>query len=176
MQTMDEWLASEETGGAFTHCVRCKLPLLETDCEWLVNKDIVNGECVLEYAICQKCREAVTDKLSEDSKRSVRSFLEIEIDWEARTIEFMSQHDSLARFERCIACRTLREELPGYGVSALFDSDGTLVTGALPLLICRPCVGRMTAGLSNESHRVWTDFLTENFEGPPGDPGFPGMF
>ncbi|RYD32600.1 MAG: hypothetical protein EOP85_21580, partial [Verrucomicrobiaceae bacterium] len=119
MRTMDEWLASDETGEAFTHCVCCRMPLLEIAAAWLVNKEIVRGECVLEYAICQPCRDEVTDKLSEESKESVREFLEQEIDWEARMKEFMLAHDLTDRFDACVACQTPREDLNGFGLSAL---------------------------------------------------------
>ncbi len=176
MRTMDDWLASEETGGAFTHCLCCKVPLVEIDALWLVNKEFMGGECVLEYAICQPCRDRVTDQLCEDSKESVRLFLEQEIDWEERVKEFMISRDLTERFDACIACRTPRGELEGFGLSALFDSGGSLVTGPLPLLICRPCMTRMTAGLTEESREIWRVFLAKHFAGPPDDSGFPGLF
>jgi hypothetical protein len=175
MRTMDQWLSSEETGQAFSHCVRCKLPLLEVDAPWLVNKEIVRDECVLEYAICQPCRDQVTEQLSEESKESVRSFLEREIDWEARMKEFLLSQDLMERFDSCIACRTPRKTLEGFGLSALFDAGGSVVEGPLPLLICQPCIGKMTASLSESSREVWRRFLAEHFAGPPGDSGFPGL-
>lgn len=175
MLSMDAWLRSEETGEPFTHCVSCRLPLLETDVPWLVNKDYFRGECVLEYALCQTCREELSGRISEDSKASVRGFLEKEIAWDERVAEFMTSGNLLERFARCIACRTPREELEGFGISALFDSGGELVTGPLPLLICRPCIGRMTESLSEDSRRVWREFLEGHFAGPPDASGFPGL-
>ncbi len=173
---MNEWLNSEETDEPFTHCLCCRVPLLETDAPWLVNKEIIHDECVLEYAICQPCRDQVTDQLSEESKKSVRKFLETEIDWEERIQEFMLVADATERFCKCIVCATPRAELTGFGISALFDSDGSLVTGPLPLLICTACIAKMTANLSEDSREVWRRFLAENFVGPPSDSGFPGLF
>ncbi|MES2441148.1 MAG: hypothetical protein V4584_18945 [Verrucomicrobiota bacterium] len=175
MRTLDEWLGSEETGEPFSHCVRCKVPLVEVDAPWLVNKEFSNGECVLEYAICQPCRDQVTEQLSEESKESVRNFLEREIDWDERMKEFMLSRDPAERFDACISCRVPRNEPSGFGLSALFDSGGSLVVGPLPLLICLPCIGRMTASLSEGSREVWRSFLAENFAGPPNDSGFPGL-
>lgn len=175
MRTMDEWLVSEETGEAFTHCQCCRLPLVEIDAPWLVNKEFVRGECVLEYAVCQPCRDAVTDRLSEESKEGVRSFLENEIDWGARVAEFMMAPDPVVRMEACIACRMAREATDGFGISAFFDSGGALVTGPLPLLLCRDCIGRMTAGFSESSREVWRGFLELNFDGPRGEGGFSGL-
>lgn len=175
MRSPDKWLGSEETGEAFSHCLCCKLPLVEIDEPWLVNKEFRKEECVMEYAICQVCRDHVTDQLSEESKEAVRGFLEKEIDWEARMREFMSFHQVVDRFDACIACRAPRAGLEGFGISALFDSGGSLVVGPLPLLICQPCVGRMTESLSEASREVWRKFLAENFAGPPRDSGFPGL-
>jgi hypothetical protein len=117
----------------------------------------------------------VTDQLSEESKESVRGFLEKEIDWEARMREFMLSHDPAERFDACIACRVARNGMAGFGISALFDSGGSLVTGPLPLLMCQPCIGRMTASMSDQSRGVWRKFLAENFAGPHGESGFPGL-
>lgn len=176
MRSIHDWLGSEETGRPFSHCLRCRFPLLEIDGPWLVNKEFQNGECVLEYAVCQTCRDEVTDQLSEESKESVRQFLEHEIDWEKRMREFMLARDPAERFEACISCRVPREELKGYGLSALFDSGGSLVEGPLPLLICQPCIGRMTASLSEQSREVWRRFLADHFPGPPSESGFQGLF
>jgi hypothetical protein len=175
MRTMDEWLGSEETGEAFTHCQCCRLPLVEIDAAWLVNKEFIRGECVLEYAVCQPCRDAVTERLSEESKEGVRNFLETEIDWAARMSEFMMAPDPVVRLDSCVACRMARDEAEGFGISALFDSGGALVTGPLPLLVCKACVGRMTEGFSETSREVWKSFLELNFAGPRGDGGFPGL-
>lgn len=176
MRTIDDWLSSEETGGPFTHCLSCALPLVEIDEPWLVNKEILGGECVIEYAICQPCRDRVTDQLSEESKESVRQFLEQEIDWQARMQEFMLAHDPAERLDACIACRTPRDGAAGFAISALYDSGGSLVTGPLPLLICNTCVGRITKGLSAASREVWRNFVDRHFPGPADDAHFPGLF
>jgi hypothetical protein len=167
---------SIETGVPFRQCICCKVPLVEIDAPWLVNKEFFRGECVLEYAICQLCRDGVSSRLSEESKESVRKFLEHEIDWEVRLKEFMLYHDLAERFVACISCRALQADLEGFSLCALFDSGGKITEGPLPLLICRPCVVNMTASLSEESRMIWRDFIAECLEGPPSDSGFPGIF
>lgn len=169
MRSIGQWLRCEESGGPFTHCVHCRLPLPEIAEPWLVNKDYHRGECVLEYAICKPCRDMVTDKLSDESKEAVRHFLETRIDWSARQKEFMMMHDEAERFSACIACRRERGDCEGFAISALHDPAGNLVSGPLPLLICHGCVGEITASLSEESRAVWRRFVAEHFQGPPGD-------
>lgn len=177
MRTEEDPWNSSETGEAFSHCVRCRMPLVELGTPWLVNKDYHRGECVLEYAICQNCRDEVTEELSETSKRAVRAFLETEIDWETRIAEFMSRGDPAERLRACVACSTPAAEADGYAISALFDDGGQLVTGPLPLLLCRTCVDRVVATLSEESQALWRRFLEECFDGPPpADGGGFGFF
>ena len=118
----------------------------------------------------------MTEELAEDSKAEVRHYLESEIDWDARLQEFMLAHDLTERFGACIACRAPRKTLASFGISELFESGGSLVTGPLPLLICQPCIARMTAALTEDCREVWRNFLVKNFAGPPSDTGFPGFF
>lgn len=169
MRTTVEWLASEESGGAFRHCIRCKLPLLEVTAQWLVNKEFHRGECVLEYAICKPCRDRVTEDFSEESKEAMRLHLENHIDWEARLMEFMAHGGLDARMEACIACRTPRESLEGFGICAVYDSEGHLQEGALPLLICTKCIAAASENLSQATREAWERFLSRHFEGPPAD-------
>lgn len=171
----NEWWQSSETGEPFTHCVRCRLPLLELDSMWLVNREFQGGECMLEYAVCQGCRDAVTGRMSEESRQAVRAFLEEKIDWEARLADFMMAVEPAERLDFCVSCRAAREKLDGFAISAQFDEGGEMVVGALPLLICRVCVDRMMEGLSDQSRAVWRDFVREHFDGPPDGASFPGI-
>lgn len=166
MRRLEEWFASEETGEAFRHCVACRLPLLEIDAPWVVNKDYQRGECVLEYAICHPCRDRISADIPEATKAAIRGFLEREIDWPARIAEFFTAEDELVRFERCIACRSPRESLEGFAVSALFDGEGHAVIGSLPLLICKGCYSRMTSLLCDKGRAAWQRFLAEHFDDP----------
>lgn len=169
MRSMEDWLVSDETGESFRHCVACRVPLLELDASWLVNKDYSGGECVLEYAVCQPCRDRLSSAIPEHTKAAVRSFLETEIDWPRRLCEFLGESDGNRRFSHCIACREPRESLDGFAISALFDAEGHLVTGPLPLLMCRGCFTRMTSLLCDESRALWQRFLREHFDQPFGD-------
>lgn len=168
MSSIGNWLASEESGSAFCHCVRCRLPLLEIAAPWLVNKEYHRGECVLEYAICQPCRDRVAEDFSEESKETVRTFLESAVDWHERVREFMMHGDPASRFDACIACLHPRVSLDAFSLSALFDAEGHLVEAALPLLICGECTGRATEHLSKATRETWRRFMDAHFDGPPG--------
>ncbi len=178
MSSLSPWLMSEETGEPFRHCIHCRLPLAEVDAPWLVTKDYRQGECMLEYAICQPCRNEVVDGFSEESKEAVRNFLEHEIDWAARVAEFMMMHSVEQRLEHCISCRSPRNTAGGFVLSAQFDSDGHLIEGPLPVMLCDQCSARLVSTLPDSHREVWQGFLTSHFEGPPDDDdgGYLGIF
>jgi uncharacterized protein YlaI len=169
MPMLSPWLISEETGEPFRHCIHCQLPLDEIDAPWLVNKEYRGGECVLEYAICQHCRNDVAARFSEASKSAVRKFLEEEIDWAGRIEALMDEPSIDRHLAECIRCHAPREMLKGFGISAQFDASGDLLRGPLPLLMCDDCTARLRERFSPESLVVWQRFLAEHFPGPPDD-------
>lgn len=175
MQPLRSWLRSHETGQAFSHCIHCRMPLLELDEAWLVNKEFHHNECTLEYAICQSCRNTVSNQLSEESKQAVRDFLEHEIPWEQRIAEFLRHPDPAWRLEHCIACEAPRESCQGYSVSIQLDASGEPVLGALPLMMCEHCTERISQRLSAASRDAWDRFLRDHFDCPPQLSGLPGL-
>lgn len=169
---MDTWLLSDETGEPFRHCVACRMPLLELDRPWLITKEYQHGECVLEYAICQHCRDEVTVHIPEASKAAIRNFLNSEIDWTQRIDDFFAHND---RFARCVACQSPREEIDGFALSAFFDETGQLIEGPLPLLMCTTCCTRMKSLLCETGQRVWQEFVDTHLNPNQGD-GWMGIW
>lgn len=173
MSLFEPWLTSAETGEPFTHCIHCKLPLLELDSPWLINKDFHKGECTLEYAICESCRELTSNEFSEESKMAVRNFLENEIPWDERLQTYLV--DPKARMTNCVACDCPREHAEGYATSILLDASGEIDFGPLPLLICSKCVEQMSERLSQATKDSWRRFLDEHFDSPPQLSSLPGL-
>lgn len=173
MASFDPWLLSTETGKPFSHCIHCKLPLLEIDAPWLINKDFHKGECTLEYAICENCREETGENFSEESKKAIRNFLENEIAWEQRLQSFLLDPES--RLTNCIACDCPREHAEGYATSVLLDASGEIDFGPLPLLLCSACVEQMSEQLSETTKDSWRRFLDEHFDSPPELSTLPGL-
>lgn len=165
MPLPEHWQYSDETGAPFTHCIHCRLPLLELDCAWLVNKDFHQDECTLEYAICEPCRDQVGEDFSEESKQAVRRFLEEEIPWADRIESYLQ--DPERRFRRCVACDCPHELAQGYASSVLFDPLGDVDYGPLPLMICSSCVEQMGKNLSAATRDSWDRFLNDHFDSPP---------
>ncbi len=91
-------------------------------------------------------------------------------------LAWMAQDRPAERLDQCVACRVPREQMEGFTISAQFDKNGSLIEGALPLLMCSSCVSQITASLSPESREVWQNFIAEYFEGPDTDEFDLGLF
>ena len=176
MPELKKWFDSVETDRPFETCKVCDqlLPLAAES--WVINKHYHRGECIMEYAVCESCRDGVSGKFSESSKTAIRSFLENSIDWQQRMTEWMLLQNPEERLDACVACRSPREKMEGFTISAQFRQDGSLIDGALPLLMCSKCVAQVTASLSKESRKVWQDFISEHFEGPDSEDIDLGIF
>ena len=165
MPNLLKWFESVETDAPFTTCKVCN-HLLEFSETWVVNKHYHRDECVMEYAVCEECRDTVSETFSAKSKAAIRDFLENEIDWEQRMLDWMALEDSAKRLDYCVACRIPAFLAEGYAISAQFRQDGSLIDGALPLLMCSDCVATITASLSPHSREVLRKFVASHFEGP----------
>ena len=170
-----KWFESVETDAPFDTCKVCTHPLEFSD-TWVVNKHYHRDECVMEYAVCEECRDGVSAKFSEESKAAIRTFLESEIDWEQRMLDWMVLEAPEERLDSCVACRIPRFLTEGFAISAQFRHNGTLIEGALPLLMCSDCVARITASLSPESREVWREFVARHFDGPGSEDIDLGIF
>ncbi len=80
------------------------------------------------------------------------------------------------RLDSCVACLIPRDLTDGFTISAHFRQDGSLIDGALPLLMCSSCVATITASLSRESRHTWQKFISEHFEGPDSEDMNLGIF
>jgi len=176
MSKLMQWFDSLETDRPFEICKVCDQLLPLAADSWVVNKHYHRSECVMEYAVCERCRDNVSNRFSEASKEAIRDFLETNIDWEQRMLGWMELDDQVKRLDNCVACRIPRELTDGFTLSAHFRQDGSLIDGALPLLMCSDCVGTITASLSPESRRTWQDFISEHFEGPDSEDIDLGIF
>lgn len=176
MPQLKQWFDSVETDRPFETCQVCDQLLPLAADTWVVNKHYHRGECVMEYAVCEGCRDGVSGKFSESSKAAIRDFLENGIDWQERMEKWMLLERPEERLARCVACDIPRSMTEGFTISAQFRQDGSLIDGALPLLMCSDCVAEVTASLSDESRKVWQDFVSEHFEGPDSEDIDLGIF
>jgi len=159
---------SVETGEAFRECIHCHCDLAESGRFYLVSKEMVRGECVLEYAICDECREEFSTELSEESRERIQSMLEDDVDWQGRFERTAGAGEIGPWIDSCIFCGAPRDEEKGYGLSGVF-LGGRLFPGPLPAIVCGECSERLQQQLSKKTRDFWDRFSEEHFPGPPAD-------
>lgn len=172
---------SVEEDGPFPRCLRCRADFIETGRSYFISKEFARGDCVLEYAICEQCRDEVSVELSEESRQHVQRLLEEEVDWDQRFERIYGATDISAWLGNCLFCHSLPDDQRGYGISGLF-LNGLPMPGPFPAMICGNCAERMQSVLSKKTRDFWDRFSKEYFPGPPADlvdipsPHMPALF
>lgn len=136
----------------FRHCTRCGETLIDDLGGYHVSKAYRNGECVMEYALCHHCRNAMMEEFSSESKQ--------------RLADYQDGHVHLDRgLEQCSVCDRSGEGLDDYVITGLCSGDRLQHA----LLICGDCAEGVQHLLSQPTKDTWRRFVDENFPGPPGE-------
>lgn len=174
---------SDETGKHFRYCASCGLPLRESKgpsadgdygivgeevAPYLVAKSYHKGECIFEYALCEGCRMNMAEELSEESKQFLQRFFEERMNLAQRSKRLSRTTDVNAWMETCATCGKKRDEMESYSIAALFYQD-SLMIDPYPVCFCSECEEEIQNNLSEETRRVWDDFVETNFDSPPAN-------
>jgi hypothetical protein len=171
MPKIPDQFHSLETNGAFKTCCDCACELLDSAQMYLVQKSFSNNECVMEFALCDRCKEKLDEQISGESKEAIYDFLFDHAEM-VEAPEDYSQADSLQQIEECLTCGKERSECEGYTYSGLFLGTH-LIPGPLPMMICDDCQATMSENMSDHTRDVKDKFYAENFPGPPNEVDLP---
>ena len=138
----------------------------------IINQSYVAEECVFELAMCIDCREKMNEQLSEKSRVAMFDFLHDHADMESREAELGNDSGTDAYIETCITCGKPRSESGSYTLGAMFTGE-YLIKGPFPMLICDDCEAKMAETISDETRKVWDQFIGEHFPGPPSEVTLP---
>jgi len=168
---MSSQFHSHESGEPFSHCYDCGCLLAEAEM-YIVNQTYSGEECVFEFVLCMKCREKMQKKLSDKSRIAMFDFLHDHIDMEARKQSLGSDSDVEEYLSHCITCNQPRETISGYTIGAMF-AQSSLIKGPFPMLMCSTCEESLAETISDETRKMWDDFIGELFPGPPSEVTLP---
>jgi len=171
MANIPEEFHSLETGKAFEYCCDCGCELLDSAEMYMVQKCFANHECVMEFALCNKCKEILDGQISSESKEALYDFLFDNTDI-TENEEHKSQEESMQQIEKCLTCDKLKKDCSSYTYSGLFIGKH-LIPGPLPMMICDDCQSAMSENMSDHTRDVKNKFYTENFPGPPSEVDLP---
>lgn len=145
-------LHSEYEERAFQHCTRCGETLADDGGGFQISKAYRRGECVMEYALCDHCRQAMMEEFSTESKQRLAQFQDANVEL----------HRGL---ERCSVCGAGRDGLGDFVITGLC-SGRSLQHG---LMVCGACGDTVQELISKPTRDTWRRFVDENFPGPPAD-------
>jgi len=158
---------SFETDEPFSHCCDCGCDL-EQASMFIVNKSYVGDECVFELALCMDCRQKMQSQLSEQSRVAMFDFMHDRVDMDARKTTLGIDSETDAYLAHCITCNQTRESVTGYTLGAMFCIRN-LIKGPFPMLMCNKCEEELSETISDETRKMWDEFIGEHFPGPPAE-------
>jgi len=162
---------SLETGTAFENCCDCGCELLESAQMYMIQKCFSNGECAMEFALCDRCKEILDGQISSESKEAMYDFL-----FDNTIINDQKDHqtatEAMQQIEECLTCSKKKSVCKTFTYSGLFIGKH-LIPGPLPMMICEDCQGSIAENMSDHTRDVKNKFYEENFPGPPSEVDLP---
>jgi hypothetical protein len=142
----------------FQHCTACGESLADFPGGFQISKAYKNGECVMEYALCDHCRAKMIDEFSDESKN--------------RLAKFQDDHVHLDYgLAHCAVCGRSRIE----GPMSDFVITGICADTSLhhSLLMCGDCGDGVQELISQKTRDTWRRFVDSHFPGPPPGDSLP---
>lgn len=138
----------------FVSCTRCGESLADFKDGYRISKNFNKEECIIEYALCLPCLDAMLDEASEESKIALSKF-------QAENIRDVSG------FDECALCDKTFDAVKGgdYSFAGVCVGDKMFDSA----MICFGCMEMMAEVMSEETRRTWDRFREENFPGIPSD-------
>ncbi len=171
LNSIPESFHSFESDGPFRHCCDCGCELVITGQMYMVQKNYEGDECVMEYALCNRCKENLDQQISDQSKEALYDFLFDNAEL-VEPPEDYTMEDALGQIEECLTCGKARSQCRSYSYSGLFIGS-TLIPGPMPMMLCGSCQEQVADGLSDHTKDVRDKFYEENFPGPPSEVDLP---
>lgn len=170
----DFWSAFLER--PFQNCVCCQCDLPQASA-YVIQKQFVRNEVVLEMAICQACRQELSESFSEETRDRIGKKLAENAQNSAsshRSTEYslISPADLLHRFmNRCFLCGRARETSNRYSLTGLFCGDQIAVQysppSQSPVMVCEGCEKGYVGLLSQKTRDTWERFVEQFLGDPP---------
>jgi len=171
MDKIPEQFHSFETDEPFSNCCDCGCELIQSAQMYMVQKNYEGTECIMEYALCNGCKEKLDEQISGKSKEALFDFLFDHAEMVDAPDDYTAE-DSLKQIEECLTCGKERGKCKGYSYSGLFVGS-ILVPGPMPMMICDECQETIAENLSEHTKDVKDKFYEENFPGPPNEMDLP---
>jgi len=179
---------SEYSGEPFFNCIDCEVPLIESNV-YVIQKHYVAGEAIFEMALCERCRDKLTQEYSDETRANITAHMKEQFQKsaaaglddvegpqiiEVREIENAEDGDALLQrcIEHCLVCGTERSKCHRYSLAGLCRDNEIVAqvtpVSQTPLMVCEKCELGMAGLVSQQTRDSWDHFVEANFDCPPG--------
>ncbi|MCP4785246.1 MAG: hypothetical protein GY903_25805 [Fuerstiella sp.] len=179
---------SEYSGEPFFNCIDCEVPLIESNV-YVIQKRYVAGEAVFEMAMCERCRDKLTQEYSEETRGNIAAYMKTQFQKsaaaglddvagtqiiEVREIEEPADGEALLQrcIEHCLVCGTERSKCHRYSLAGLCRDNEIVAQvtpiSQTPLMVCEKCEMGMADLVSQQTRDSWDRFVEGHFDCPPG--------
>lgn len=169
------WSAFDEA--PFTRCIACDCQVADSPM-YVIQKRFVAGEAVFEMAVCEQCRQSLTQSYSLETRQRLNEkltvcfqsnpLLQVEAGQEPPGGEQLLRRC----MDFCLICGCARMACRGYSLAGLFRTEQIVVQcsrlGQSPVMVCDSCERSLEGMISAKTRESWDRFVEEHFDGPPG--------
>ena len=161
-------------GEPFTHCKLCERELIQSNCEYVIERALKQEQVIFEYALCKTCMEKAQSKWSDQSLRDVNQYMQSAIRFPIYFKESMDylesenpeEFDLESRLGRCAVKNAPIEEAHEYQIMGMFKGDKMLVS-VFPYMLSGTAMDEIVDLLSAETLGELDEFTDELLSWPP---------
>ena len=126
---------STELGTPFKACTMCSTVLIDSDINYFVEKYYRNHNVVFEYAICEQCKNSMSDEISDKSMFAMNKYFMENVDIMNRILLLETFDNSIVPWlKNCIFTNRERSECGEYQLAAQCCGD-QLIISVLPFMV-----------------------------------------
>lgn len=160
---------SFEDEGPFSNCIECNRPLLEDNCEYVIEKAVRNypgysaQDVIFDYAICLSCANEVQKRISAESMDSIRTYMHNKLS-NKQPVEVSENVDEM--IGKCIISDKPAESCKEYQIFA-FCIGNDLHPNMSAYMISDDILDEIQELLSSETKDELNRFSHKNFPPSP---------
>ena len=164
---------SVEKEAPFAECLQCGRNLLDSDCQYVIEKVFRGTEAIIELAMCLNCRDQSSQSMSAESAEAMQIFFDDRVNFSGRIHELLAQREpgndptSIDDWvDRCLFSGQPRSEMREYQIVALCAGK-EVIRDFFPIMISGEVIKELADVLSDETKGWMDDFIETNFGMPP---------
>jgi len=150
----------------FSNCSKCNRFLLEDGVEYMIEKVLIPGDVLYEFAICDKCLISIQKVISKESLKNMQQFSEQELNKRIQTINHLGDED-FDTIKESLNTQNPKYSYENCNIMAFFRGIN-LVEDYPAVCVSTQALEKMQDVLSKKTKDSFDDFMDFIGNAPPG--------